>query len=169
MYFFPNFELVCCSMSSSNCCFLTWIQVLQEVGKVVWYSYLFKYFPQFVVIHTVKGFSVVNEVEVDTFAGISWLFLWCNECLQFGLWFLCFDLWSLDVNPAFTSGSSQLMYCWNLVWRILSITLLAYEISKIVECLSALCHCPSLGLEWKLTFSSLMEIAEFSKLARIIC
>jgi len=51
------------------------MQVLQEVGKVVWYSYIFKYFPQFAVSHTVKGFSVVNEVEVDTFAEISWLFL----------------------------------------------------------------------------------------------
>ena len=53
-------------MSSSNCCFLTRIQVSQEIGKVVWYSYL-KNFPQFVVIHTVKGFSVVNEAEVDFF------------------------------------------------------------------------------------------------------
>ena len=43
---------------------LTYIQVSQEAGKVVWYSYLFKNFPQFVVIHTVKGFSVVNEADV---------------------------------------------------------------------------------------------------------
>ena len=61
---FPNLELVCCSMSGSKCCFLTCIQISQNVGKVVWYSHLFKYFPQFVVIHTVKGFSVVNEAEV---------------------------------------------------------------------------------------------------------
>ena len=52
-------------MSSSNYCFLTCIEVLQEADKVVWYSHLFKNFPQFVVIHTVKGFSVVNEAEVD--------------------------------------------------------------------------------------------------------
>ena len=52
-------------MSNSNCCFLTCIQVSQETGKVVWYSQLFKNFPQFVVIHTVRGFSVVNEAEVD--------------------------------------------------------------------------------------------------------
>ena len=43
------------SMSSSNCCFLTCIQISQETGKVVWYFHLFKNFPQFVVIHTVKG------------------------------------------------------------------------------------------------------------------
>ena len=54
-------------MSSSNCCFLTCIQISQEAGNVVWYSHLFKYFPQFVVIHTVKGFSEVNEAEVDVF------------------------------------------------------------------------------------------------------
>ena len=52
MYSFPNLETVCCSMSSSNCCFLTCIQISQEAGKVVWYSHLFKNFSQFVVIHT---------------------------------------------------------------------------------------------------------------------
>ena len=65
MYFFPNLEPVCCSMSSSNCCFLSCIQVSQEAGQVIWYSHLFKNFPQFVVIHTVTGFSIVNEAEVD--------------------------------------------------------------------------------------------------------
>ena len=54
-------------MSGSNCCFLTQIQVFQETGKVVWYSHLFKNFPQFVMIHTVKGVSIVNEAEVDVF------------------------------------------------------------------------------------------------------
>ena len=52
-------------MSGSNCCFLTCIQVSQETGKVVWYSHLFKNFPQFVVIHAIKSFSIVNETEVN--------------------------------------------------------------------------------------------------------
>ena len=52
-------------MSGSKCCFLTCIQISQESGKVVWYSHLLKNFPQFVVIHTVKGFQVVNAAEVD--------------------------------------------------------------------------------------------------------
>ena len=52
-------------MSGSNCCFLTYIQVSQETGQVVWYSHLFMNFPH--VIHAVKGFSVVNEAEVDAF------------------------------------------------------------------------------------------------------
>ena len=54
-------------MSGSNCCFLTCIQIFQEVGKVIWYSHLFKNFLQFVVIHTIKGFGVVNKVQVDVF------------------------------------------------------------------------------------------------------
>ena len=54
-------------MSSSNCCFLACIHVSQEAGEVVWYSHLFKNFLQFVVIHTIKGFSVVKEAEVDFF------------------------------------------------------------------------------------------------------
>ena len=57
MYSFSYLEPVCCSMSSSNCCFLTCIQIYQEAGQVVWYSHLFQYFPQFIVIHTVKGFG----------------------------------------------------------------------------------------------------------------
>ena len=54
-----------CSISSSNCCFLTSILISQEAGKVVWYSHLVKNFPQFVVIHTVKDFGIVNKAEVD--------------------------------------------------------------------------------------------------------
>ena len=58
---FPDLQPVCCSMYSSNCCFLTCIQISQEAGPVVWYSQLFKTFPQFAVIHTVKVFGVVNK------------------------------------------------------------------------------------------------------------
>ena len=58
-------------MSSSNCCCLTCIQISQETGKVVWYSHLLKNFPQFVVIHIVKGFGIVNKAEVDIFLEFS--------------------------------------------------------------------------------------------------
>ena len=60
-------------MSGSNCCFLTCIQVSQEAGQVVWYTHLFQNFPQFVVIHTVKGFSIV-KAEVDVFLEFSCFF-----------------------------------------------------------------------------------------------
>ena len=74
MYSFPNFEPVHFSMSGSNCCFLACVQVLQEAGKVIWYSHLFKNFPQFVVIHAVKGFNVTSEAEV---------FGWCKSNFTF--------------------------------------------------------------------------------------
>ena len=71
MYSFPYLEPVCCSMSSSNCCFLTHIQISQEAGQVIWYSHLFQNFPQFVVIHTIKGFGIVNKAEIDVFLELS--------------------------------------------------------------------------------------------------
>ena len=61
-------------MSGSNCCFLTCIQISQEACKVVWYSHLFQNFPQFVVSHIVKGFSIVNEAEVDILLEFSCFF-----------------------------------------------------------------------------------------------
>ena len=61
-------------MSGSNYCFLTCIQISQEAGKVVWYSHLFKNFPQFIVIHTVTGFGVVSKAEIDVFLELSCFF-----------------------------------------------------------------------------------------------
>src|SRR5574341_432295 len=61
-------------MSSSNCCFLTCIQVSQEAGQVVWYSHLFQNFPQFIVMHTVKGFGIVNKAEIDVCLELSCFF-----------------------------------------------------------------------------------------------
>ena len=52
-------------MFSSNCCFLTCVQISQEAGQVVWYSHLFQNFPQFIVIHTVKGFGIVNKAGIN--------------------------------------------------------------------------------------------------------
>ena len=64
-------------MSSSSCCFLTCIQISQEAGQVVWYSHLLKNFPQFVVIHTIKGFGIVNKAEVR---GV-WISILCFHSL----------------------------------------------------------------------------------------
>ena len=99
MYFFPDLEPECCSISSSNCCSLTCIQISQEAGQVVWYSHLLKNFPQFVVIHTVKGFSVVNEAEVDVFLEFSCFFY---EPMDFGN-FIC--------------GSSAFSKCSLYIWK----------------------------------------------------
>ena len=61
-------------MSSFNCCFLNCIQISQEAGQVAWYAHLNKNFPQFVVIHTVKGFGIANKAEVDIFLELSYFF-----------------------------------------------------------------------------------------------
>ena len=61
-------------MSSSNCCFLTCIQISQKAGQVVWYSHLLKNFLQLIVFHTVKGFGVVNKAKVDVFVELSSFF-----------------------------------------------------------------------------------------------
>ena len=74
MYSFPYLEPVCCFMSSCNCCFLTCIRISQEAGQVVQYSHLFKNFPQFVVIHIVKVFGIVNKAEVVVFLELSCFF-----------------------------------------------------------------------------------------------
>ena len=80
MYSLPYLETVCCSMSSSNCCFLTCIQISQEAGQVVWYSHLFQNFPV-VVIHTVKFFGTVNKTEIDDFLELS---CFCNDPTDVG-------------------------------------------------------------------------------------
>ena len=70
---FSYLEPVSCSMSSSNCCFLTCIQVSQEAGQVVWYSHHFMDFPH-VMIQEVKGFGIVNKAEIDVFLELSCFF-----------------------------------------------------------------------------------------------
>ena len=92
-------------MSGSNCCFLTCVPVSQEAGKVVCYSHLFKNFPQFIMIHTVKGFSEVIEAEVDIF-----------------LEFSCFSYDPMDVGNLI-SGSSAFskprLYIWTFSVHVL--------------------------------------------------
>ena len=82
---------------------------------------------QFIVIHTVKGFDIVNKAEIDVSLN-SLAFYMIQRMLA---------IWSLVplpfLKPAWTSGSSWFMYWWSLAWRILSITLLACETSAIVR------------------------------------
>ena len=92
-------------MFSSNYCFLTCIQISQEAGKVVWYSQLLNNFPQFVVIHTGKGFSLVNDVFLD-----SPDFFVDVVKLMSGS--------SVFSKSSLTSGSVWFKYCWSLAWRI---------------------------------------------------
>ena len=143
MYSFPDLAPVCCSMSYSNCCFLTCIQISQEAGKVVWYSHLLNNFPQFVVIHTVKGFGVVNKAEIDVF-----------------LEFSCFFYDPADVSNLTSSSSAFCKISLNiwkfmvhillsLAWIILSTTLLACKVSAIVWQLEHSFALPFLGVGMK--------------------
>ena len=104
-------------MSSSNCCFLTCIQVFQEADQVVWYSHIFQNFPQFIVIHTIKGFDKVNKAERDVFLELL-LFDDPTDVGNLISGSSAFSKCSLNI------WSSQFMYYWSLAWRILSITLL---------------------------------------------
>ena len=92
---------------------------------MVWYSHLLKNFPQFIVIHTVKGFGIVNKAEIDVFLELSCFF---NDPADLAIWTL---VPLTFLKPAWTSGISRFTYCWSLAWRILSITLLACEMSAI--------------------------------------
>ena len=124
---FPDLEPVYCSMSSSNCCFLTCVQIFQLAGQVVLYFHLSQNFLQFVVIHTVKGFGIVNKAEIDIFLELS-----------------CFFHDPADVGNLI-SGSSVFPKSSLNIWkftvhvllkpglRIMSITLLACEMSAIVQ------------------------------------
>ena len=71
MFSFPDLEAFCGSKSVSNCWFLTFMWISQEAGQVFWYSHLCKNFSQFVVMHTVKGFSVINKAEWMFFLELS--------------------------------------------------------------------------------------------------
>ena len=126
MYSFSHLEPVCCSMSSFNCCFLTCLQISQEAGQVVWYSHLFKNFPQFIVIHTVKVFGIVNKAEIDVFLEL------------FGFFDAPTDAGNLMSGSSAFSKSSLNIWKFTIhlilemAWRILSIIVLVCEMSTIV-------------------------------------
>ena len=103
-------------MSGSNCGFLTTFfrrRVRWSDIPICWRIF------KFVVIHTVRVFSRVNEAEVDVF--LEFLCIFCESKML--------AIWSLVplafLKPAWISGSSRFKYCWSLAWRILSITLLS--------------------------------------------
>ena len=108
-------------MSGSNCCFLTYIQISQETGQVVCYSHLFKNFPQFVVIHTVKGFGIVNKAEVACCSPWGFKELDRTEWLNWTDWDVllslsCFFDGPMDVGNLI-SGSSAFSKSSLNIWK----------------------------------------------------
>ena len=138
-------------MSSSICCFLTCIQMSQEADKTVWYSRLFQNFP--VCCDALSQRLWHNQWSRNRcFSGTLLLFWWSNGCWPFDLWFLClfFSFFLLPfLNPAWTSGSSQFMYCWSLAWRILNIASLVCEMSAILRKFEHSLALPVLGIGMK--------------------
>ena len=121
MYSFAYLEPVCRSMSSSNCCFLTCIQVSQQAGQVVWYSHLLKNFPQFIVIHTGKGFNIVNRAEIDVFLELSCFF---NDPVDVGNLIsgstafpkASMNIWKFTVHVLLKPGLENFEHYFTSVW-----------------------------------------------------
>ena len=148
-------------MSGSNCCFLTCMQFCQEAGEVVWNYYLFKNFPQFVVIHTVKVFSIVNEAEVDAF-----------------LEFLCFFYDPLNIGN-FISGSPASSKPSLYIWKFSVHVLLKPSLKDFEHYLASMwnkCSCMvvwtffgiALLWDWDENWSIPVATAEFFRFADIL-
>ena len=122
-------------MSSSNCGFLTCIQISQEAGKVVWYSHLFQNFPQFIVIHTVKSFSVINKAEIDFF-----------------LEFSCFFYDPTDVGNLISDSSSKSTLN---IWKFIVHVLLKPDLENFEHYFTSVgekCNCVIVWAFWGLPF-----------------
>ena len=136
-------------MSSSNCCFLNWIQISQEAGKVVWYSHLFQNFPQFFVNYRVKSFGLINKADV-------FLEFYCffNDIMDVGNLISgtsavsksSLNIWKFTVHVLLMPGLENFDHYFTRMWWV-----------QLFGSLSILCHCLSLGLEWKLVLSPLLS------------
>ena len=127
-------------MSSSNCCFLTCIQISQEADQVFWYSHLFQNFPQFLVIHTVKGFGIVNKAEIDVFLELSCFFPWSGVCI--GLVQKFFHIFPVSPGKPWTKYFCQ-PNIWQKKnqWKWWPITLPSFNVFFWQEEFSALPRC----------------------------
>ena len=111
--FLSYLEVVCCSMSSSNCCFLTCIQISQEARKVVSYSHLFKNFPEFVVVHT------VNKAEVGIFLELSWFFydpVDVGNLISGSSTFSTLYIWKFTVHILLKPGLKNFEHYFTSIW-----------------------------------------------------
>ena len=108
-------------MSSSDCCFLTCIQISQEAGQVVWYSHLLKNFPQFVMIHRVKSFGIFNREEIDVFLELSCFF---DDSTDVGNLISCssafsktsLNIWKFMVHILLKPGLENFEHYFTSVW-----------------------------------------------------
>ena len=140
-YPFSHLEPVCCSMSSSNCCFLTCIQVSPEAGQVVWYSHLLLNFPQFILIHTVKGFGIVNKTGIDVFLELSCFF---DDPADYGNLIsdssafskISFNIWKFTVRLLLKSGLENFEHYFASLWDECNCVLVWTFFGIVWHCLS---------------------------------
>ena len=133
-----------------NYCFLTCIQISQEAGKVVWYFHLLKNFPQFVVIHTVKGFGIVNKAEVDVFLELS-----------------CFFDDPLDVGNLI-SGSSAFSKSSLNIWKFTVHVLLKPGLENFEHYFTSVWDGCSCAIVWTFFFS-FVHFVDLFKESALIC
>ena len=137
-------------MFSSHCCFLTCIQVSQEAGQVVWYSHLFQNVPQFIVIHTVKVFGIVNKAEIDVFLELSCFFddpVDAGNLISGSSAFskTILNIWKFKIHVLLKPGLDSFEHYFPSVWGV-----------QLCSSLSILWHCLSLGFEWNIPLLSLL-------------
>ena len=164
-------------MTESNCCFLSCMQISQEAGQVVWYSHLFQNFPQFIVIHTVKGFGIVSNADV--FLELL-LFLWSNGCWQFG--FSSFsqsslNIWKLLIHlllkPSLKDFEHYLANMWNehnLQWFEYFLALPLFRVGMKTDLFQSSCHCWVFQICWHIACCTLTasSFRIWNSLARIL-
>ena len=162
MYSFPNFETVCCSMSGSNCCFLTCIQVSQKASKAVWYSYLFKNFLVCCDSHSQWLYSMVNEAEVGVFLELSCFFYDPMDVVNLisgsSAFSKSMNIWKFSVHilwkPSLENYEHYLASMWNecncvVVWTFFVTTFLwDWNENWPFPCLWPLLSFPNLLAHW---------------------
>ena len=155
MYSFPDVEPVSCSKLSFNCCFSTCIQISQKAGKMVWYSHLCKISTVYCDPHSQRLLhGKIRQKEV---------YFWNSIAFSMIQWMMA--IWSLVplpfLNPAWTYGISQFMYCWSFAQR-------NYLGSMWDECNCVVVEhslkSPFFGIAMKTTFAVLWPLLSFPNL-----
>ena len=149
-------------MSSSNCCFLTWKQVSQDAGLVVWNSHLLQNFPQFIVIHRVEAFDVVIKAEIDVFLELSCFF---DDPVDIGNLISCssafsktsLNIWKSSVHILLKPVLENFEHYFTSVWDECNCVEFEHSLGL-----------PFLGIGMKMDFSSPVATAQFSTFAGIL-
>ena len=153
-------------MSSSDCCFLTCIQVSQEAGNVVWSSHPFQNLPRFVVIHTVKGFGIVNKAEVDIFLELSCFF---DDPMDFGnlisgssaFFKSSLNIWKFSIHALLKPGLENFQHyfasMWDecnyvVVWTFLALSF--FGIGMKTDLFQSCAHCWVFQMCWHIECST---------------